>query len=139
MTRKFWISTLVIFVLAMALDFVHHGILLHSDYAQLPSLFRTEADGAQYMPWMLLAHLVLAGAFVWMYQRGREDRPWLGQGLRFALAVSLLAIVPGYLIYYAVQPMPGMLVAKQIVFDTIRTLIIGVVVAAMNKQSAPQA
>lgn len=133
MTKRFWLSTLVAFVLAMGLDFIHHGIFLRADYAALPMLFRSEADGAAHMPWMLLAHLLLAGAFVWMYQRGREDRPWLGQGLRFALAVIFLAIIPGYLIYYAVQPMPCLLVTKQIVFDSVRTLILGIVVGAMNK------
>jgi hypothetical protein len=133
MNKKFWISTLVVFIAAMALDFVHHGLILHQDYAALPNLFRSEADGQHYFGWMLLAHVFIAGAFVWIYQRGRENKGWLGQGLRFGFVMALFAIVPTYLIYYAVQPMPGILVAKQICFDTIRTLIIGVVVAVMNK------
>ena len=81
------------------------------------------------MMWMLLAHVVLAGAFVWIYARGMEAKPWLGQGLRFGLAVALLTCVPYYLIYYSVQPLPGMLVVKQIVFDTIATMILGVAAA----------
>jgi hypothetical protein len=81
------------------------------------------------MVWMLIAHVIMAGAFVWIYSRGKESKPWLGQGLRFGLAVALLAVVPIYLIYYVVQPQPGMLVAKQIVFDTILTLVVGAVAA----------
>jgi hypothetical protein len=42
------------------------------------------------------------------------------------------------MIYYAVQPMPGMHVVKQIIFDGALTLILGVVVAFLNKpQAAP--
>jgi len=133
MTKRFWLSTLVIFVLAMATDFLLHAVLLHGDYALLPNLMRTEADSQRYFGWMLLAHVFIAGAFVWIYQRGREDKPFLSQGLRFGLAVALLTVVPGYLIYYVVQPLPGLLVAKQIGFDLVRTLILGVVVAWMNK------
>jgi hypothetical protein len=75
----------------------------------------------------------MAGAFVWIYSRGRESKPWLGQGLRFGLAVALLAVVPIYMIYYVVQPEPGMLAVKQIVFDTILMLIVGAVVAFLYR------
>jgi len=37
--------------------------------------------------------------------------------------------VPTYLIYYCVQPMPGELVVKQIIFDGILMVILGVLVA----------
>ncbi len=133
MTKRFWLSTLVIFVLAMATDFLLHGLILHGDYALLPNLMRTEADSQHYFGWMLLAHVLIAGAFVWIYQRGKEDKPFLSQGLRFGLAVALLMVVPGYLIYYVVQPLPGLLVAKQVGFDLVRMLMLGVVVAWMNK------
>lgn len=128
MTKKFWLCSLALFVVAMATDFVLHGLLLHADYAQLPSLMRTEADSQAYFHWMILAHVFIALAFVWIYQHGREAKPWLGQGLRFGLAVALLTVVPTYLIYYVVQPLPGMLVAKQIAFDLVRTIGLGVFV-----------
>lgn len=131
MNKRFWLSTLVVFVVAMLTDFLLHGLLLHGDYAQLPNLMRTETDSQQYFPLMLLAHVFMAGALVWIYQRGREDKPWLGQGLRFGLVVAFLTVVPTYLIYYVVQPLPGMLVMKQIIFDLIRTAGLGVVVAWM--------
>jgi hypothetical protein len=38
-------------------------------------------------------------------------------------------VVPTYTIYYVVQPMPGMLVVKQIVFDGILLVALGVAVA----------
>ena len=128
MTKRFWLSSLVFFVACMATDFVLHGLILHGDYAQLPNLMRTEADSQQHFPLMLLAHIFIALTFVWIYQRGREDKPWLGQGLRFGLAIAFLTVVPTYLIYYVVQPLPGMLIVKQIAFDLVRTVGLGLLV-----------
>lgn len=136
MNKKLLLAWLVVFVVWMGGSFLVHGMLLHDEYAKLPNIMRTEADSQQYFPWMLLAHAILAGAFVWIYSRGVEDKPWFKQGLRFGVAIALLTIVPTYLIYYAVQPMPASLVSKQILFDGLLLLILGVTAAAMIR--APQ-
>ncbi|HEY0422175.1 MAG TPA: hypothetical protein VGC82_02515 [Rhodopila sp.] len=129
MNKKFFIAWIVLFIVWMAGSFVVHGVLLHDDYARLSNLFRPEADAQRYFPWMIVAHVILSGALAWIYSRGAEATPWLPQGLRFGLAIALLTIIPTYMIYYVVQPMPGMTVVKQIVFDGILMLILGVVVA----------
>jgi hypothetical protein len=132
-SKKAIISVVVMFVMSMALGFVVHGLLLHPAYLALPGLFRPEAEAQAYFPWMLLAHLFIAVGFVWVYLKGREDGPFLGQGVRFGLAIAVLMTIPTYLIYYAVQPMPGMLVVKQIVYDTIGVVLMGIVVAWINR------
>ena len=136
MNKKFFIAWIVVFVAWMAGSFVVHGVLLHDDYLRLPNLFRTEADAQRYFPLMILAHVILSGAFVWIYSRGVEASPWLPQGIRFGLAVALLTIVPTYMIYYVVQPMPGMTVVKQMVFDGILILILGDIAAFIYKPPA---
>jgi hypothetical protein len=72
-------------------------------------------------------------AFAWIYEQGREDKPWLTQGVRFGIAVAVLAIAPTYLIYHVVTPVPLAVAIKQIVYDTIRVLLMGVVVAWINR------
>ena len=136
MDKKFFIAWVAIFVAWMAGSFVVHGMLLHDDYAKLSGLFRPEAEAQSYFPLMVLAHIILAGAFVWIYSRGVEAAPWLPQGLRFGLAVALLTVIPTYLIYYVVQPMPGAVVAKQIVFDGILMLILGMITAFIYRPPA---
>lgn len=133
MNKKFLISWLVIFVVWMAGSVVVHGVLLQAEYSQLPNLFRPDTEAQNYMHLMLIAHVLLAGAFVWIYQRGREEKPWLAQGLRFGLAVAMLAAIPTYMIYYVVQPMPGMMAVKQALFDSILLLVLGAVTAFLNK------
>ena len=53
--------------------------------------------------------------------------------MRYGVAVVFLAAAPTYLIYYAVQPTPGSLVVQQIAYDGILVIILGILVAFLNK------
>jgi len=134
MDKRFWISVVVLFVLSLGLGFVVHGVLLGGEYAKLTNLFRQPPEANAYFPWMLLAHALIAVGFTWIYRKGLEaGKPFLGQGVRFGLAIAVLMTIPIYLIYYAVQPMPGALVAKQIVYDVIAVVVMGIVAAWINQ------
>ena len=136
MTKKFLIAWIALFVAWFMGSFVVHGVLLRSDYMQLTNLFREEGDQQKYFPLMILAHVILAGALVWIYARGAEAKPWVLQGLRFGVAVALLTVVPTYMIYFVVQPMPGDVVLKQIVCDGVLTVILGTIVAWFYRDAA---
>lgn len=129
MNKKFIVAWIVLFVAWFIGSFIVHGVLLHPDYVQLTNLFRSEGDAQKYFPLMLLAQVLLSGAFVWIYARGVEAKPWMAQGVRFGIAVALLTTVPTYMIYFVVQPMPGNVVVKQIVFDSVLMVILGMIVA----------
>lgn len=129
MNKKFIIAWVLIFVVWFLGSFVIHGVMLHSNYAQLPNLFRADTDAQKYFPLMILAHVILSGALVWIYARGAEAKPWVAQGVRFGIAVALLTAVPTYMIYFVVQPMPGDLVIKQIVYEGVLMVILGMIVA----------
>jgi hypothetical protein len=136
MNKKFIIAWIVLFVAWFMGSFVVHGVLLHPDYMQLTNLFRTESDAQQYFPLMILAHLILSGAFVWIYSRGAEAKPWVAQGVRFGVAIALLTTVPTYMIYFVVQPMPGSVVVKQMIFDGALMVILGLIVAWLYRNAA---
>ena len=131
MNKKFLVAWLLVFALYMAGGMLVHGVILGGDY-MATGLMRPEAEAQKLMHWMILAHVLMAGAFTWIYVRGVENKPWLGQGLRYGLAVAVL-FVPIYMIYYVVQPTPGALAAKQIILDTILTLVLGAVVAFLYR------
>jgi hypothetical protein len=139
MNKRFVISVVVVFVASMVLGMVVHGMLLGADYGKLVAagLFRAPEDAQKHFPYMLLAHVFLAIGYTWIYRKGRDiSRPWFQQGARFGIAVALITVIPTYLIYFAVQPMPVELVAKQIVLDFIAVLALGVVTAAVNRDPA---
>ena len=135
MNKRFFLAWLVLFIAWFIGSFIVHGVLLYADYAQLSNLFRKESEAQSFFPLMVLAHIIMSGAFVWIYARGVEAKPWLGQGIRYGAAIVLLTTVPLYLIYYVVQPMPGATVVKQIVFDAILVLILGAIVAFMYRST----
>jgi len=133
MNMNFAISAAVMAVMSLMLGFVVHGWLLLPDYKALGALFRPEDQQTGFLGFMIAAHVLIGIGFTWIYRMGREAKPFLGQGVRFGLAVAVLSIIPTYLIYYAVQPMPGNVVAKQIVFDTIAMVLMGIVCAWINQ------
>jgi hypothetical protein len=139
MNKTFVISVVALFVVSMLLGLVVHGMLLHADYLKLTEvgLFRSESDAHAYFVYMLAAHVILAIGITWIYRQGRTSRPWMGQGVRFGIALALVASVPTYLIYFAVQPMPSDLVAKQVCFDLVAMIILGLTAAAVNRDPLP--
>jgi hypothetical protein len=140
MNKRFALSVVAIFVTSMLTGMIVHGMLLGGDYMKLtPHLFRGEEDSQAHFAWMLLAHVFIAVGFTWIYRAGRDARPWAGQGIRFGLAVAVMSVIPGYLIYYAVQPMPGDLVVKQVIFDTLAMVVLGLVAAAVNRDARTDA
>lgn len=133
---RFFIAWPVVFVVWMIGSMVVHGMLLHADYTRLQNLFRPEEEAAKYMHLMLLAHVVMAGAFVKLYARGVEPNGWFLQGLTFGITMALFGVVPTYTIYHVVQPMPVDTVLKQIAYDGALVVLLGVLVAAMYRNAA---
>lgn len=134
MDKRFWICGLAMSVATLLTGYVVHGWLLAGDYAPLyGTLLRTPEAQQPYFPWIILADVLIGFAMTWIYRFGfSEGRSTIAQGLRFGLAVALLVAVPMHLIYYAVQPTPDLLVVKQVAFDTIRFMLLGVLIAYLQ-------
>ena len=128
-----FVVSLVIYTMS---NFVIHGVLLQPLYQQTPQLVRTPQDGAAHMPFLLLSFVVFTLAFVWIYARGVEAKAWLGQGIRYGLAIWLIATVSRYLIYFAIQPWSPTVVAAQIGLELITTLLVSIVLAALYRKPA---
>ena len=133
MNTRFLLSGVVLTIASALLGYVVHGMLLAGDYTALGPIMRTPDDSAHYMQWMLLADAAIGFGITWIYRQGYTPmRSALGQGLRCGFAVALVSTVPMFLIYYAVEPMPGMLVAKQLAFSTVQMLLLGALAGWLN-------
>ncbi len=134
MNIRFLIAGIAGFLISLFAGFLFHGILLQADYAQLGPIMRTLDDQQAHLPFMLVSHLIKGFAFAWVYTKGvTPGAPALTQGFKFGFATCFLVTIPLYLVYYAVEPMPGMLVGKQIAFDSLTMILMGVVVALIIK------
>ena len=151
MRKRFWVCGIVVAIAAMLLDFLVHGLLLKGDYDALVTqgLMRSPGDAQHFMPYMAIAHLLIGYGLTWLYMHfngmrsagihfndAPADRPAndasLATGLRFGAAVAVMSTIPGYLVYYAVQPLPAMLVHKQMIFSSIAMLLLGLLLAWLN-------
>lgn len=131
--KQIIISSVVLFLVTMTFGFVVHGMLLHADY-EATKLMRAPDDAEAHFGSMLIAHVLMSVGFTLIYRCGVNDKPWLGQGVRFGLLWAIAGTIPIYLIYHAVQPFPGSLVLKQCIYDGIAVILSGVVVAALNRK-----
>jgi len=136
MDKKFLISTVAVFVVWMVGSFLVHGVWLGSHYETMPNMMRPMEETESMMHFMLIAHVLMAGVFVWIYQRGKEDKPWLQQGLRFGIAISLLAPIPTFMIYYTVQQTPAQLAVGQAVGDSLVVIVVALVAAFLGRETA---
>lgn len=137
MNRQFLVSGVVVSIVALLFGGIVHAWLLAGDYAALGNLMRPQDEQMQYFQYNILAHVILGFALTWIYRQGMQvAKPVIAQGLRFGFAVSCVMVIPIFLIYFAVQPLPVALVAKQIIFDTIATTLLGVVIALLNRPPA---
>jgi len=132
MGKKCIVSAVVMFIMAWGLSFVVHGVLLSADYSVTQGM-RPPAEAQKLIPYLILAQAFFGIAFAWVYVQGKEDKPWLTQGVRFGVAIAFLTVIPTYLIYHVVTPVPLALALKQIVYDTIRVVLMGVVLAWINR------
>jgi hypothetical protein len=132
MNKKCVISAVVMFVMAWGLSFVVHGLLLAPDYADTPGM-RPPAQAQSIIGYLILAQAIFGIAFAWVYFQGKEDKPWLTQGIRYGIAIAALTVIPTYLIYHVVTAIALSVAIKQIVFDTIRLVLMGVVLAWINR------
>jgi apolipoprotein N-acyltransferase len=131
--KKFLAAFALVLVASTVLNFVIHGVLLKPLYQQSAQLMRDEADSGAHAMFLLVGFVFFSLGFVWIYARGVEAKPWVGQGLRYGVAVWLIAAVSRYSIYYAIQPWPAHVVLMQIGYELVTTLALGLGVAVVYR------
>jgi hypothetical protein len=133
MNKRFWISGVVMTIATMLLGFLVHGLMLADDYNTLVGkVMRSQEEASGMMHWMLLADACIGFAMTWIYRQGIAARPTMAQGIRFGIAVAVLTVVPQFLIHWVVTAIPAAIVAKQVAFDSVRMVLLGVLVAHLN-------
>ncbi len=135
---KFILAAIAAFLISFVYSFIAHGMLLHTDYGQFPALFRPDSEAMAFLPYLMLSHAVKGFAFAYVYRQGATAGvPWLTQGIRFGIIAALLITIPFYLVYFAVQPLPAVLVVKQMALDTIGTFLLALAVAYILRATPP--
>ena len=118
------------FVVSQILAVVIHGFVLAADYAPYEgTLLRSEV--ASQMLLLPVAHLSFIAALAWVAARVRLDGTPVARGVALGLVGWAMGQVPLYLIWYAEQPWPGNLVAKQLGLELVASIAVGLTIVAV--------
>jgi membrane protease YdiL (CAAX protease family) len=136
-TKRLILAIVVVFIILVAAGALIHGYLLRSTYEAM------RADGFSFRPMQSLHHklwivhvsdLLYAILFVWIYTRGREDKPWVGQGIRYGIVMTLFTVVPQTMNDYVAYLIPHRLAIHWMLSGFITLVILGLVVAGICRK-----
>jgi len=139
--KSFAVATLAVFVAFSILEYLLHKVILAGTYTSL-AYYRSvalwgEGDvGA--LKWLYLGYLLFACVFVFVYTRGYESKPALGQGLRYGMYVGLLLHVPTVFIQQGLLRMPLIVSVSWGLAGIVECIVSGIIAAAIYK-AAPRA
>lgn len=134
--KKLALAIFATYVILMATNYVVHSIWLMPDYDAIPMSHR-DILSIQHRFWaMLLGQFFFSAMFAYIYTRGRENKPWIEQGIKYAILVGCLTVVPTALSEYVVYVIPYRLAIKWMVAGGVQMLIAGLVVAWIYKDGA---
>jgi hypothetical protein len=134
--KKLVIATIVAYIVLMAANYLIHSVWLMPDYEAIASSHRT-VEGIMHRFWaMALGQFFFAAMFAYIYTRGRENKPWVEQGIRYGMVMTFMTVVPYSLSEYVVYIVNYMLVIKWMIAGGIQLIILGLIVAAILKDSS---
>jgi hypothetical protein len=131
-TKKWVITSLVVFVAAQILEFIIHYLILGSAYQATSHLWRPEEEMNQMMWLMWLTGLVWAFLFVYIFAKGYEGRGIM-EGVRFGLIIGVFYSLPMSLGNYVTVPIPFNLALNWFIFGMIEITILGILAALLYK------
>jgi len=139
MDRKRLIGAMVAaFVILFIAGFLVHGVWLGTTYRQMREegfSFRPEDAMHQRLWGVWVSDALYSVLFVWVYAKGKEEKPWVGQGIRFGVLMTLLTVVPSGLNEYIVYNLPHRLVLYWMIAGLITLTLMGLAAAAILKKS----
>ena len=131
--RRIVFAVVVGFVVQLGGLFLIHSVLLRQDYVDTAALWRPREAQIVRVWAMLLAVLIYVIGAVLVYVRGVEQKPWMGQGIRFGILLALEVVVYGSLSGWVILPIPHMLAVKWIVSESLLSVVFGLAVAGICK------
>jgi len=136
--KKFIGATAAAFGVLFVAGFLIHGIWLDNSYRQMRDAgfsFRPE-DAMRHKLWIVwFSDFLYSLLFVWIYARGVEEKPWVGQGIRYGILMTLFTIVPGTLNDYVAYDLPHILAIKWMAAGLITLIIMGLTVSAILQKT----
>jgi hypothetical protein len=118
-------------VVDMIYGFLVYGMLLTSQFAQYPDVYRPGED-MSYMPMLAAGVFISVLAATFIYAKGYEGRSGVEEGLRFGAIIGLL-VVGFSVINYAVLKIGRRLALSMAAAGFVEWLVLGLVIGLVYK------
>lgn len=128
-------AIVVSYIVLFALAYLIHDVWLASVYNEYKDLWRPEEVMRHKMWVTLIGQLIFVVMFVWIYTRGVENKPWVGQGIRYGIMMTLLIAIPFSCSEYVVLSIPYTLAVKWMIGGAVEMIILGLITAGFCKPS----
>lgn len=132
--KKMILAVLVGYLLMGTLSYLVRGIWLIPIYSHYELIWRLRGMMMPHFWVMWLGQLLFIVMFVWIYIRGVDSKPWVKQGLRYGLMMTLLTVVPAACTQYVIYPIPYTLLGKWIAAGGVQLVLLGLVVASFCRK-----
>ncbi len=131
-TGRLFLAILVGFVFIFASDFLIHAVWLDATYKATASLWRDEAEMKRRFILLLMAQLLCAIAFMYVWAKTGWRRRSIADGCFFGFWLGLLQQV-WVVTLYVVLPMPKELAAKWFFAGLLQSILLGALAAWVYK------
>jgi hypothetical protein len=132
--KKLILAIVVGYIVLMGTNYLIHDIWLMPNYNAIPWSHRTSAEMMHRFWAMAIGQFLYAALFAYIYQRGAEKKPWVGQGIRYGIVMTLFTVIPYSLSEYDVYLIPHHLAMKWIAAGFVQVVLLGLVVAGICKE-----
>ena len=127
--KKLALAVVVGYVVLVGLSSLIHDFWLLPIYRQNENLWRAEIVVTDKRWVMWVGQFIFTVVFAWIYTRGVEAKPWVGQGLRFGILMTLLAVVPAACTQYVFYPIRYTLALRWMVAGAVQLVALALIVA----------
>ena len=134
--KKLIAAIVAAYLVLMGTNYLIHSVWLMPDYDAIPLSHRSIVGIMERFWAMALGQFFFAALFSYVYTRGMQRKPWLGQGLRYGILMTLFTVVPFCLSEYDTFVVPYLLAAKWMIAGGAQMIILGIIVAAICKESS---
>jgi hypothetical protein len=128
------------FVILFVAGFLVHGMWLGTTYRQMRDAgfsFRPE-DTMRHKLWgVWVSDALYSILFVWIYAKGRDEKPWMAQGIRYGILMTFFTVVPSTINDYVVYNLPHTLVLHWMIAGLFTLVLMGLAAATILKKSSP--
>ena len=133
--KRFIVAFIAAYIFTFFWGWLLNGILLKDIYAETPNLWRSQSEMLSLFHWIVIGQALVIFAFVMIYASDLAGGGVVA-GIRLGILLEIAAIGM-CLAIYAVQPFPGKLIVYGRISGLIEMIIVGAIVGAIYKPSAP--